>query len=562
MKQSVGKVPTVSIIIPVYNVEKYLCRCVDSILTQSFSDFELIMIDDGSRDNSGKICDEYALKDTRIIILHNANQGAAAARNAGLDKASGKYVSFIDSDDYINPVFLEQMVSALESDHTDLVMCDISLTVNSKSQQIIKCKFPNNTTVVGREEVLKNIVQYKCNGYSPLWNKLYKRNIIEQHNLRIPLNLSFGEDLIFNILYFKECSTIKYINAPLYYYEQTESGLYKKYRLDYLSDCMLCRGYMLEYLREYESYDKGFIRINKKFLSDIERVLSQIYEHEATPRKVVATWYKNPGVIDCMRQLLDRYTSGDTTALTDVAQVRIAKLVAGRHANIAVAYTDYLNNPRNFLRRIMERFRLVKELTKDNNLCKIKSYLLSKYQSKKGGRVKIGKNTKSIIEGRLDIKGELYFNRCHDGINNQPGTLYVSKKGKLEVSGGFMVYSGGYMTVASGATLILGSGFINNNGKISCFNRIEIGDDVKISEDVTIRDSDNHTIVRDGYEVSQPIKIGNHVWIGLGVTILKGVTIGDGAVIAAGAVVTKSIPPKSLAAGVPAKVIKSNIKWE
>lgn len=381
MDKSAGQTPAVSVIVPVYNVEKYLSRCIDSILAQSFSDFELILIDDGSRDNSGKICDEYASKDTRIIVIHKINQGVSAARNDGLDNARGKYISFVDSDDYINPDYLEQMVAALESDNADLAICDISLIAKGEFHEVINCKFPEGVNLLGRDEVLKNIVQYSSNGYSPLWNKLYKREVIEQHHLRIPLNLSFGEDLIFNISYFKVSSYIRFINVPLYNYVASEFGLYNKYRPDYISDCMLCRRLMLEELKEYEFYDPGFTRLNKKFMSDIVRHISQIYKHETNPRKLVAACYKNPEVIACMRQLLDRHKSGDTTALTDVSQIRIAKLIKKGYVYPAIEYTDYLNNPRNILRRLIRCYKLVKTLMRDNNLRKIQSYKYSKYQS-------------------------------------------------------------------------------------------------------------------------------------------------------------------------------------
>ncbi len=98
--------PKISVIVPVYNVEQYLPRCIDSILAQTFTDFELLLIDDGSRDNSGKICDEYAEKDSRIRVFHKENGGVSSARNVGLDNTCGEYVSFIDSDDWIGPSFL------------------------------------------------------------------------------------------------------------------------------------------------------------------------------------------------------------------------------------------------------------------------------------------------------------------------------------------------------------------------------------------------------------------------------------------------------------------------
>jgi acetyltransferase-like isoleucine patch superfamily enzyme len=144
-----------------------------------------------------------------------------------------------------------------------------------------------------------------------------------------------------------------------------------------------------------------------------------------------------------------------------------------------------------------------------------------------------------------------------------PSVMVVRKKGKLEVKGNFKIFSGAKVFVNQDASLVLGSGYINSNLNLHCFKQIEIGDDVAIADNVTIRDSDNHFLLNNGnHEVTKPIRIGNHVWIGMNVTILKGVTIGDGAVVAAGAVVTRDIPEKCLAAGVPAKVIKENVVWE
>ena len=128
--------------------------------------------------------------------------------------------------------------------------------------------------------------------------------------------------------------------------------------------------------------------------------------------------------------------------------------------------------------------------------------------------------------------------------------------------GSFTCYSGCRITVNQNAKLILKSGYLNYESAIECFNSIEIGEDCVISERVLIRDSNNHTIEREGFEKSKPVKIGNHVWIGMGAMVLSGVTIGDGAVIAAGAVVNQDVPAHSLVAGVPARVVRSNIEWK
>ena len=142
-------------------------------------------------------------------------------------------------------------------------------------------------------------------------------------------------------------------------------------------------------------------------------------------------------------------------------------------------------------------------------------------------------------------------------------TLLVLREGAaIHVNGFFSVYSGARIYVNEFATLSLGSGYINTELHLSCFERIEIGYDVAISENVTIRDSDNHEILDGKHQPTQPIKIGNHVWIGANVTVLKGVTIGDGAIIAAGSLVNKDIPANCLAGGVPAKILKSNMEWK
>lgn len=140
--------------------------------------------------------------------------------------------------------------------------------------------------------------------------------------------------------------------------------------------------------------------------------------------------------------------------------------------------------------------------------------------------------------------------------------LLLEENAKMEVKGNFMMYAGSYIRVVQGGKLILHGGFINENVQITCGDTIEIGDDCAIGRDVVIRSYDGHTIEQDGYKISAPIIIESHVWIGQGAQILKGVHIGQGAIIAAGAVVTKDVPAHTIVGGVPAKVIKENVKWK
>jgi acetyltransferase-like isoleucine patch superfamily enzyme len=158
-------------------------------------------------------------------------------------------------------------------------------------------------------------------------------------------------------------------------------------------------------------------------------------------------------------------------------------------------------------------------------------------------------------------KGHLAINRFITKKDPFVGNIELYANSEINVENTFFIHSGCDIMVFKDAKLNLGSGYINRYAKIRCYNSITIGNDVAISENVSIWDSDAHTLNGKEHLMTQPVVIGNQVWIGTNVTILKGVTIGDGAVIAAGALVTKDLPPKVLAAGIPAKIIKENVEW-
>lgn len=172
--------------------------------------------------------------------------------------------------------------------------------------------------------------------------------------------------------------------------------------------------------------------------------------------------------------------------------------------------------------------------------------------------VDIHKNSNIEIDGYFNFNLPCILKKK----NHIAGELIIGEGATLKVKGCFSVYSGSSIAINEGASLILGNGYINQDSKIRCREKIVIGDGTIISENVHIRDSDTHTILNSNHIPTQPVYIGKNVWIGVGVTILKGVTIGDGAIIGAGSVVTKDIPAGCLAAGNPAKVIRENIEWK
>ncbi len=197
----------ISVIVPVYNVEKYIRNCLDSIINQTYKDLEIILVDDGSTDNSGVICDEYAQKDKRIKVIHKENGGQSTARNVGLKNATGEFIGFVDSDDTIESNAYEKLISAI--DGVDLAICghnvitDITVTTKSKGEENFLDEEGLWQEIFGR---LNNAV----------WNKLFRRDLIK--DIKFDPNFAHGEDLIFNILYLKNAKNGKFIDLPLYNY--------------------------------------------------------------------------------------------------------------------------------------------------------------------------------------------------------------------------------------------------------------------------------------------------------------------------------------------------------
>ena len=220
----------ISVVVPIYNSEKYLCNCIDSILCQSFDDFELILVDDGSTDSSASICDNYEKLDNRVNVIHKTNGGVSKARNTGIDVASGKFICFIDSDDSVNSDYLEKLYLAYEND------IDLSIV----GYNWIKNNCVTNFTVFNNEPetiIDKNNIMflYEKVMISAPWCKLYKLDIIKENKLIFPEDLSLGEDLIFNFSYLDFVNRIKIINTPLYNYNtDNENSLLQKYRADLL----------------------------------------------------------------------------------------------------------------------------------------------------------------------------------------------------------------------------------------------------------------------------------------------------------------------------------------
>lgn len=211
--------PKATIILPCYNVEKYLPRSIDTVLAQTFRDFELLVIIDGSPDNSKIIAEKYALQDHRVKVFDKENGGLSDARNYGLEKATGEYVYFLDSDDWIEPDLLEETVRILQSENLDLIIFGYVQDDEDKEGLVLKSTSvvpQNNTYFKNDGQISLDAHTLGILGYA--WNKVYRREFLIKHNLRFEKGTSLVEDILFNIGVYINAKVLKFIDRPLYHY--------------------------------------------------------------------------------------------------------------------------------------------------------------------------------------------------------------------------------------------------------------------------------------------------------------------------------------------------------
>ena len=215
--------PTVSIIVPVYNAEKTIGRCIDSILGQQYTDFELLLVDDGSKDGSGAICDSYALADSRVQVIHKENTGVSDTRNIGISRARGAYLQFLDSDDWITPDATKLLVEAAGEHNCDLVISDFYRVVG---ERVSRKGDIDEDRVLTREEYAAHMMEQPAEFYyGVLWNKLYRRDIVADHHLQMDPEISWCEDFMFNLEYIRHAQRFYALQVPIYYYVKTKGSL-------------------------------------------------------------------------------------------------------------------------------------------------------------------------------------------------------------------------------------------------------------------------------------------------------------------------------------------------
>ena len=287
----------ISVIIPVYNVEQYLKRCIDSVLRQEEVSLEVILVDDGSTDSSGKICDDYVSKNSYVKCLHITNSGPSTAKNVGYDLAHGNYIAFIDSDDEIKQEMFSVMLKSGYQHNADIVCCNY-VQVDEEGN-ISHTEHTGQEYILNQDEALKAIL-IKDKIYSQCWTKIYKREMLESNHIRNTEGLKTEEDFIYNIQAFACCHTVCIVDKPLYFYTHRNQSLSKDYYRNHINQYIDNRILRLElvdtiihdrfaHLKEYSSYHcifyynelLGRICLFPKLYHDkrVHKVISYIRDH-------------------------------------------------------------------------------------------------------------------------------------------------------------------------------------------------------------------------------------------------------------------------------------------
>lgn len=291
-------IPEISVVVPVYNVERYLQRCIESIINQSFKNYEIILVNDGSTDNSLNICLQYKKAYTNVTVLNKKNGGLSEARNYGIKIAKAKYVCFVDSDDYLEKDYLKTLYQSVMDNNADVAMCEYYLT-NEFGRKYKRCKFnePRNYTRINGYQCLKYL--YK-DGYTPnvvAWNKIYKREIFNHLQYEVG---KYFEDEYMAVPLFWNINYVSLVRQPLYNYVQRSGSItntsmnikkvkdimtFKKKRINFFKEkkCDILYGYAIQ---DYKNWIIEFVSTNKISSSKLKGTLQKEYRKNISVRYV------------------------------------------------------------------------------------------------------------------------------------------------------------------------------------------------------------------------------------------------------------------------------------
>ncbi|HEY5585520.1 MAG TPA: glycosyltransferase [Ruminiclostridium sp.] len=287
--------PHISIIVPVNNMESYLSRCILSILKQSYTNFELLLIDDGSTDKSAKICDEYALIDNRVKAIHQSNQGVSDARNHGIRDSKGKYICFIDADDYIEKTMLESLLSGFDLDVCQLTICGFQCEYENGSH-IYNTKKVNNF-IFNTDSAICSLFEdklYRYQGY--IWNKLFILDTINEFKISFHPNIYYNEDRLFCFEYIKHCNKVCYSTSIQYHHIFSDTSAMSSIKTN---DCF-----------------------NKKYITDLDafRIMATEINNFNNITKTFF-WYRNIDSVFRIYSLMSEYKCIDSKFKNQAKQI-------------------------------------------------------------------------------------------------------------------------------------------------------------------------------------------------------------------------------------------------
>lgn len=256
----------VSIVIPIYNGENYLEKCLESIYSQTYPEFEVILVNDGSTDNSKEICEKWTKKDNRFSLYNNENHGVSCSRNFGIQQATGDYITFVDCDDFLAKDTLEALLETATQGY-DLIIANYA---KYYAEHKIKPNVDIATKAYTKQEFLDTFWElYNAFVINSPWGRLYKTKILQSENIEFPIDYNLGEDLIFNLQYIEKSNTFYTINQPLYYYRDTANSLTTKYNENLLEIQLELNKFIKDFLIRNHAYQE---KAQKKLKEDISNI--------------------------------------------------------------------------------------------------------------------------------------------------------------------------------------------------------------------------------------------------------------------------------------------------
>ena len=516
------KYPKVSIILPIYNVEKYLDRCMDSLLNQTLKDIEIIMVDDGSPDNCPQMCDEYAKKDNRVKVVHKKNAGLGFARNSGLDVAKGEYIAFVDSDDYVGLNMYKTLYDRAEADKCDAVFCGFR-TELKQNKWVYSDEVDADKLWRGKDVQLFMLdmiasgagVKAERLYQMSVWHSIYKRSIIEDNHLRFVSEREVAsEDIPFQVDYLSKANTVAYIKEMYYSYCLNGTSLTatlkpEKYaRYKQLRACLLTKSSDAEYVS----------RVNRLFIGYTR---SHLYD-------IINSAWKNK-----------------VAMMKDIQTDKVWKEINQSYSPV--------NLP--FISKSIYKFLLLPSAS----LLFVWMCLMNFARKKLGGAdllsYELAEDIKRFDNHRPTLKDRILHNEVwyiYHYIRHLRYVEYYQDKNKLKFLWHFFWYKRlGFKLRMTIYPNTIGPGFrIYHAGDF-----VHVGPNVKIGRNCTMLPGvvfGNKTEAPD----DKTVIVGDDCYFGLGVKILGTVKIGNNVTVGANAVVTKDIPDNAIVGGVPAKIIK------